>query len=273
MEENVTPINPGAAPAAPPTQTPMQGEPRKPRRGVYLLPNAITTGALFAGFYSIISAMDGSLFKAAIAIVVAGFLDALDGRVARLTHTQSEFGVQYDSMSDLVAFGVAPGVLMFSWFLAPLGNIGWTVAFLYAACAALRLARFNTAPESRSFTGLASPAAAGILSSAVWTWTDNDMGTVSTELSVLLAIAVATLALLMVSPIRYYSPKNISQKGAVPYFYGLLIIFLFVIVFIYPPGMLLAIGVVYMLSGPIDLVWRMRKRGLPVDDGSGDTVL
>ncbi|MBS04518.1 MAG: CDP-diacylglycerol--serine O-phosphatidyltransferase [Gammaproteobacteria bacterium] len=264
MEENVTPISTEMNPP----QAPQEEKERKPRRGVYLLPNAITTGALFAGFYSIISAMDGALFKAAIAIVVAGFLDALDGRVARLTHTQSEFGVQYDSMSDLVAFGVAPGVLMFSWFLAPLGNIGWTVAFLYAACAALRLARFNTAPESRSFTGLASPAAAGILSTAVWTWTDNNMGAVSTELSILLAIGVATVALLMVSPIKYYSPKNLSQKGAVPYFYGLLIIFLFVIVFIYPPGMLLTIGLVYMASGPALLAWRLRKRAAPDQDGS-----
>jgi len=121
------------------------------RRGIYLLPNLITTGALFSGFYSIIASMTGDLEQAAIAIVIAGFLDSLDGRIARLTNTQSEFGVQYDSLSDLVAFGVAPAVLMFSWTLNDLGKIGWFVAFLYMACAALRLARFNTAPENKVF--------------------------------------------------------------------------------------------------------------------------
>ena len=138
------------------------------RRGIYLLPNLITTGALFSGFFSIISAMSGALENAAVAILVSGVLDALDGRIARLTNTQSEFGVQYDSLSDLVAFGVAPAVLMFSWLLSDLGKIGWMVAFLYMACAALRLARFNTKPDNTVFFGLASPMAAGLLATSVW---------------------------------------------------------------------------------------------------------
>lgn len=138
------------------------------RRGIYLLPNLITTGALFSGFYAIISAMSGALENAAVAIIVAGVLDALDGRIARLTNTQSDFGVQYDSLSDLVAFGVAPAVLMFSWVLSDLGKFGWMAAFLYMACAALRLARFNTKPDNTAFVGLASPMAAGVLATSVW---------------------------------------------------------------------------------------------------------
>ncbi len=273
MEENVRPITPPHADtlSAADSNDPVPGGPR-PRRGVYLLPNLITTGALFSGFYAIISAMNGSLFKAAIGIVVAGFLDALDGRVARMTHTSSEFGVQYDSMSDLVAFGVAPAVLMFSWFLSGLGNVGWTIAFLYVACAALRLARFNTAPESLSFTGLASPAAAGVLAAAVWTWTDNSFGEVGVEIGVILAVMVTIVALLMVSPVRYWSPKNISQKGAVPFFYMLLVVFLFVIVFIYPPGMLLAIGLVYMASGPLTLVIRKFRRPEAGPENGADSL-
>ena len=139
------------------------------KKGVYLLPNLVTTGALFAGFYAIIAAMTGAFESACIAIVIAGFLDALDGRIARMTNTTSEFGVQYDSMSDLVAFGVAPAILLFSWALSGLGKIGWIVAFLYACCAAMRLARFNTAPDSKAFYGLASPAAAGTMATMVWT--------------------------------------------------------------------------------------------------------
>ncbi len=117
--------------------------------------------------------MTGAFESACIAIVIAGFLDALDGRIARMTNTTSEFGVQYDSMSDLVAFGVAPAILLFSWALSGLGKIGWIVAFLYACCAAMRLARFNTAPDTKAFYGLASPAAAGTMATMVWTWVDN----------------------------------------------------------------------------------------------------
>ena len=163
-------------------------------RGVYLLPNLITTGALFSGFYAIIAAMSGSLENAAIAIVIAGILDSLDGRIARLTNTQSEFGVQYDSLSDLVAFGVAPAVLLFSWVLSDLGKIGWMIAFLYMACAALRLARFNTAPDSKVFVGLASPAAAGTISTTVWTWVDNFDPVVSIQFTIVIAVFVAVWA-------------------------------------------------------------------------------
>ena len=226
-------------------------------RGIYLLPNLITTGALFSGFYAIIAAMNGSLESAAIAVVIAGFLDALDGRIARLTNTQSAFGVQYDSLSDLVAFGVAPAVLMFSWVLSDLGKVGWMIAFLYVACAALRLARFNMAPEHKVFFGLASPGAAGVLATGIWTWLDNFNQEISLQGSIFISAFTITLALLMVSNVRYYSPKNFNLKGKVPFIYMLMVVFFFIIVAIYPPGILLAIGITYVFSGPIQ--WLIRR--------------
>ena len=225
------------------------------KKGVYLLPNLITTGALFAGFYAIIAAMAGSFEGACIAIVIAGFLDALDGRIARMTNTSTEFGVQYDSMSDLVAFGVAPAVLLFSWALSDLGKIGWIIAFLYVCCAAMRLARFNVLPESKVFFGLASPAAAGTMATMVWTWVDNLGAMESMEISVIVAILTTLVAILMVSNVQYYSPKNI--KGRVPFIYMLGMVLLFVVVAIYPPGMLFCVGLAYACSGPLHYLFRL----------------
>ena len=142
------------------------------RRGIYLLPNLITTGALFAGFYAIVAAMNGNVIAAAIAIYAAVLLDTADGRVARLTRTQSAFGAEYDSLSDMVAFGVAPALVAFTWALSQLGQLGWVVTFLYMACTALRLARFNTQGDISSFTGLASPAAACMVVTAIWVLED-----------------------------------------------------------------------------------------------------
>ena len=227
------------------------------KKGVYLLPNLVTTGALFSGFYAIIAAMTGFFEGACIAIVIAGFLDALDGRIARMTNTSTEFGVQYDSMSDLVAFGVAPAVLLFSWALSGLGKIGWIVAFLYVCCAAMRLARFNTLPDNKVFYGLASPAAAGVIATMVWTWVDNLGAMESTQVSVLVAVIATVAALLMVSNVRYYSPKNI--KGRVPFIYMLGTVLLFIVVAIYPPGMLLCVGLVYASSGPLQSLVRMLR--------------
>lgn len=234
------------------------------RKGVYLIPNLITTGALFAGFYAIIAAMSGSFEAACIAIVIAGFLDALDGRIARLTNTQSEFGVQYDSMSDLVAFGVAPAILLFSWALSDLGRMGWVIAFLYMCCAALRLARFNTSPDTRVFYGLASPAAAGTMSTMVWTWVDNLEPLASVELSIIVGVIATVTALLMISNVRYYSPKNI--KGRVPFVYMLGAVLLFIVVAIYPPGMLFLVGLAYASSGPIHAIVRMTRDKPATDD-------
>lgn len=233
-----------------------------PRRGIkagiYLLPNLITTGALFSGFYAIIAALSGSFEAACFAIVIAGFLDALDGRIARLTNTQTAFGVQYDSLSDMVAFGVAPAILLFSWALSDLGKIGWIIAFLYMSCAALRLARFNTTPDTKVFYGLASPGAAGTMSTMVWTWVDNIP--VSPDFSITVAISLFTtvMALLMVSNLAYFSPKNLGDR--VPYRYLVAGVLLFIVVAIYPPGMLFLTGLVYAISGPIQAVVRYLRR-------------
>lgn len=229
------------------------------RRGIYLLPNLITTGALFSGFYSIIASMSGDLDTAAIAIVVAGVLDAMDGRIARMTNTQTQFGLQYDSLSDLVAFGVAPAVMMFSWVLSDFGKLGWMIAFLYMACAALRLARFNTQPDNKVFTGLASPAAAGTMASIVWFWAVNFGQDAGVEVAIPAAVVTVSLALLMVSSVRYYSPKHLNLKGRVPFFYLLAATLIFALIATYPPNVLLAIGVLYVLSGPVQSVLRRRK--------------
>ena len=229
------------------------------RLGIYLLPNLITTGALFSGFYAIISAMSGALENAAIAIIVAGVLDALDGRIARLTNTQSEFGVQYDSLSDLVAFGVAPAVLMFSWVLSDLGKLGWMAAFLYMACAALRLARFNAKPDNTAFVGLASPMAAGLLATSVWLWTDHIASTVTLPLAIPMAALTVAAAALMVSNFRYYSPKQIDMHR-VPFIYMLGVVALFALIVANPPIVLLGLAVIYAGSGPVQAMLRKRPQ-------------
>lgn len=229
------------------------------RRGVFLLPNLLTTGALFSGFYAIIAGMNGDFVNAAIAILVAGIFDGLDGRVARLTNTTSAFGVQYDSLSDMVSFGIAPAIVMFSWGLQPLGKYGWAVAFAFAACTALRLARFNTQVDSadkRYFTGLASPAAAGLIATTVWVGGAADVGI---QLSIFVALGTLIAALLMVSNIRYYSFKDLDFRGRVPFGVILGVVLLIVIIAANPDLVLLGIGVVYAGSGPIGWLWQHRQ--------------
>lgn len=229
---------------------------RVPHKGVYLLPNLLTSGALFAGFYAILSAMDGNFAYAAIAIYVAMVFDGLDGRVARLTNTQSEFGVQYDSLSDMVSFGVAPAVLMFSWILDSLGNFGWAAAFVYATCAALRLARFNVQAGSadvRYFTGLASPAAAGLVAAMAWFAHQSHETALLAALAAFVTIAAG---LLMVLNIRYHSAKAIDLKGRVPFFVILAVVLVLVIIIIDPPRVLLSMAIIYALSGPCLWAWR-----------------
>jgi len=224
-------------------------------RGVYLLPNLITTGALFSGFYAIVAGMDGNFEAAAIAIFVAMVLDGLDGRVARLTDTQSAFGVQYDSLSDMVSFGLAPALVAFSWALKTLGKFGWAIAFLYAACAALRLARFNTQVDTVDkgvFIGLASPTAAAIVASMVWSGHDASVGPV---LAIIAALVTAAAGLLMVSNFRYTSFKGLDFKGRVPFVMMLAVILIFSLVTIDPAGVLLTLAVLYTLSGPAMWLW------------------
>ncbi|WP_295802683.1 CDP-diacylglycerol--serine O-phosphatidyltransferase [uncultured Microbulbifer sp.] len=244
-------------------------------KGVYLLPNLITTGALFSGFYAIIAGMNGNFEAAAIAIFAAMILDGLDGRVARLTDTQSAFGVQFDSLSDMVSFGLAPALVVFSWGLGPLGKLGWAAAFLYAACAALRLARFNTQVDTVDkgvFIGLASPTAAAIVASMVWAGYDAEIGT---GLAIVAALVTIAAGLLMVSNFHYTSFKKLDFKGRVPFVMMLAIILIFSLVTIDPPRVLLFIAVVYTFSGPVTWVWqRLRVRraaisaGVPVE-GAG----
>ena len=229
------------------------------RRGVYLLPNLLTTGALFSGFYAIIAGMNGDFVNAAVAIIVAAILDGLDGRVARLTNTSSAFGVQYDSLSDMVSFGLAPALVMFSWGLQPIGKYGWAVAFAFAACAALRLARFNTqvdTADKRFFTGLASPAAAGLIATTVWVGNATEVGI---QLSIVVGLGTLIAALLMVSNIRYYSFKGIDFRGRVPFGAILGVVLLIVIIASNPDVVLLSIGVIYASSGPVWWLWRHRE--------------
>ncbi|MET1081340.1 MAG: CDP-diacylglycerol--serine O-phosphatidyltransferase [Pseudomonas sp.] len=241
-------------------------EGRKVRhRGIYLLPNLFTTGNLFAGFYAIINAMNGNFYVAAAAVFVAMVLDGLDGRVARLTNTQSAFGAEYDSLSDMVAFGVAPALLAFEWALSSMGKVGWMVAFIYVAAAALRLARFNTqvgTADKRYFIGLASPAAAGVVAGTVWAF--SDLGVKGTEMSVFIvvvfAILVAAAGMLMVSNIKYYSFKDLDLKGRVPFVAILVVVLVFAVVFSDPPRILLLIFLAYAASGPVQYLLQLRRR-------------
>ncbi|MBJ7516857.1 MAG: CDP-diacylglycerol--serine O-phosphatidyltransferase [Stenotrophomonas sp.] len=251
--------------------------PPPPRsRTIYLLPNLFTTAGLFAGFYAIIAAANGDFVYASIAVFVAAVMDGLDGRVARLTGTSSEFGVQYDSLADLVSFGMAPALVMYHWALSSLkydgellGRVGWAVAFLYAACAALRLARFNTqvaVVDKRWFVGLASPAAAGLMMSFVWAFADGTLGWTGEQLRYVALGVTLVSALLMVSRIRFWSFKGGGgAKGPradrVPFLVLALLPIGIAIAVIDLPRVLLAVGVIYALSGLV--MWamqRLRKR-------------
>jgi len=243
----------------------LEADPRR-RRGVYLFPNLITTGALFAGFYAIVAGINDNFVAAALAIFVAMALDTADGRVARWTRTESRFGAEYDSLSDMVAFGVAPALVVFSWSLQPLGKIGWFATFVYMACAALRLARFNTqAADLKSFTGLASPSAAAVIACIVWIWGDAE-AEVSAVSATLMAVVTATVGLLMVSNFEYFSPKTLSAKGRVPFIVLVIVVVVFAVLLADPPRVLLVLFVGYALSGPAVWLWkRWRDRAAAVD--------
>ncbi len=225
-------------------------------RGVFLLPNLFTTGALFCGFYAVVAAMRGDYETAPIAILFALIFDGLDGRVARMTNSSSKFGAEYDSLSDMVSFGVAPALVMFSWALGDLGKIGWSAAFIYVACAALRLARFNTqvgVGDPNFFTGLASPPAACIMACTVWVCQDQGWvgDALPTELSVLAAALTATVAILMVANVRYHSFKGLDLTGRVPFVAIFVIVLIFGLVTVDPPKILLLASLTYAVSGPL----------------------
>lgn len=243
---------------------------KKPRgRGVYLLPNLLTTSALFAGFYAIVAAMSGKFEQAAVAIFIAMVLDGLDGRVARLTNTQSEFGAEYDSLSDMVSFGVAPALVMYEWSLSSMveyswqwGKLGWLGAFIYVAAAALRLARFNTRASStdkRYFQGLPSPAAAAVVAGMVWVCFEQ--GITGKSVAPLALVVIAMSGILMVSNISYYSFKGVDFHNKVPFVAMLVIVLIFVFASIDPPTVLFGFFLLYAMSGPVTSVLRrLRKR-------------
>ncbi|MFO7579470.1 CDP-diacylglycerol--serine O-phosphatidyltransferase [Nitrosomonas halophila] len=241
------------------------------RRGIYLLPNLFTTAALFAGFYAIVQAMNGHYEHSAIAIFVAMVLDGLDGRIARLTHTQSEFGAEYDSLSDMVSFGVAPALVMYEWALRDLEKLGWISAFIYCACAALRLARFNATiavADKRFFQGLPSPAAAALIAGMIWVALDFQID--GADIRWLALIMTLFAGLTMVTNIPYYSGKEFNLNRKVSFFVVLLLLlFFFVLIPSHPPVVLFGLFLLYALSGYGMKVWRMvrsRKRSEPPKD-------
>ncbi len=231
------------------------------KKGVYLLPNLLTSASLFGGFYSIVASLDGKFEIAAIAILISALLDGLDGRIARLTGTTSKFGAEYDSLSDLVAFGLAPGLLIFTWALRPFGRYGWLAAFLYVVCGALRLARYNvqlSTVELKRFNGLPIPAAAALVASTVLLFFYIDGETISKHIAIL--ILVYMLAFLMVSNVKYYSFKELNLSQRMPFRLLVGLIFLFLLVAAEPPVMLFLLTFGYVMSGPVSGVLRWARR-------------
>ncbi len=238
------------------------------RRGIYLLPNLLTLGALFGGFYAVIAGMRGDFNEAGWAILIAAVFDGLDGRIARLTNSESAFGAEFDSLSDMVSFGMAPALIMFSWAFAPLGNVGWAAGFIYVSCAALRLARFNVqlgTVDKRFFVGLQSPMAAGLITFVPWVGYKYGIE-VSPLIAYLAAILTVFAGLLMVSNYKYYSFKELHFRGTVPYMVFFFVVVLLVVVAQNPHEVLLFGCVVYAFSGPsVWLYKRYIKDNKPAD--------
>ena len=249
-------------------------EEKHPRKGFYILPNLFTTAGLFAGFYAIVQAMNGNFEYAPIAVYIAMAMDGLDGRVARWTHTESDFGAQYDSLADMVSFGLAPALVMYEWALSGMGKLGWLAAFLYAATAALRLARFNTQTSSDrrlSFQGLPSPAAAASVTGLVWVF--HSYGVPGREMSILALIFTVAIAASMVSNIRYESFKHWDIKGRVPFIAVLAVVLVFVLVSLDPPQVLFVMFLGYALSGPVTaIVRRVRRATRGTDPAQRDSA-
>jgi CDP-diacylglycerol--serine O-phosphatidyltransferase len=233
----------------------------KRRRGIYLLPNLFTTAALFAGFYAILAANAGRFEAAALGIFAAMILDGADGRIARMTNTQTDFGAEYDSLSDMVAFGVAPALVAYEWALGSIGKLGWLAAFVYTAGAALRLARFNTQigiADKHYFQGLPSPSAAAIIAGSVWIGVDNSIA--GSTVSLIVGLLTAGAGLLMVSNFRYHSFKALDLHGRVPFVVIVVIMLGFALVVLDPPIALFGLFLGYAISGPAFTLVRLRQR-------------
>ena len=233
------------------------------RKGIYILPNLFTTASLFAAFYAIVQATNGFYEHSAIAIVIAAVLDSLDGRVARMTNTVSDFGKEYDSLVDLVAFGLAPALVFYEWGLKDFGKIGWLTAFVYAATTALRLARFNTQDTkgNKYFRGLPCPAAAVLAATALWTVQSYGLKGTWTVVTALLVMIVLSAA--MVSSFPYRSFKDLDLKNRVPFMALLVLVFVFVLISFDPPVVLFLLSIGFALSGPI--FWLFGKKPEPSD--------
>ncbi len=259
-----------------PQETPLIDESPQTRRsrGVYLLPNLLTTGTLFAGFYAIVAAIDGNFGRAGVAVFVAMLFDGLDGRVARWTNTQSEFGKQYDSLSDMVAFGVAPAIVVYQWGIEGIyeygrlwGRLGWLATFFYAVAAALRLARFNsradTGTDKKYFEGLPSPSAAATVAGFIWL--ASDFGLSGLPALILAFLVTVIIGALMVSQFSYWSGKELNLEGRVPWAYAALIPLAYVVVSLRPPETLFGLFGLYAASAPLYWAWRKlrRRRHLP----------
>jgi CDP-diacylglycerol--serine O-phosphatidyltransferase len=240
------------------------GRPKRRRRGIYLLPNAFTTAALFCGFYAIVMAMNLKFDNASIAIFVAMVLDSLDGRVARMTNTQSEFGAQYDSLSDMVSFGAAPALVIYEWSLRGMGKLGWLAAFVYCVGGALRLARFNTnisVVDKRYFQGLPSPAAAAMVAGFVWLM--DDLRFAGTDLNWLSWVITLYAGITMVSNVPFYSFKDVNFRKPMPFIASLVVVVALVAISSDPSSVLFGLFVLYGLSGYAVYGWRWFK-GKPV---------
>ena len=240
---------------------------KEKRPGIYLLPNLLTTASLFAAFYSIVASLKSQYETAVIAIFIGMITDGLDGRIARMTNTQTAFGAEYDSLSDMVTFGVAPALLLYSWGLQQLGQVGWLVAFMYTAAVALRLARFNTQLETgdkRYFQGLPCPPAAAGMSALVWFFYQNQWDNI--VVSMITAVVSLVTAGLMVSNIRYHSFKELDLKGKVPFLHVFVIVIIFVAIALKPPVVLFGGFLMYGFSGPLQTLFaihRVRKQRRP----------
>lgn len=231
------------------------------RKGIYLLPNLITAASLFCGFLSLLRTLQEDFFLAAVLILIAGVLDGLDGKIARYTNTTSRFGVEFDSLADIISFGVAPGLLVFAWALEPFGRLGWIAAFLYVVCGALRLGRFNVQVdtiESRFFNGLPIPGAAALIATGVLVFYEIGDTGVSKHLTVLVATYV--LAFLMVSTVKYYSFKDIELFRRKPFHWLVIAILLLIVVAHEPVLTLFALVFLYVVSGPILTLFLLRRR-------------
>ena len=239
------------------------------RKGIYLLPNLLTTAGLFSGFFAVVSSMNGRFEAAAVAIFVAMIFDGLDGRVARMTNTQSDFGAEYDSMADMVSFGMAPALVAYNWGLTELGKLGWLAAFIYVAGAALRLARFNTQvgnADKRFFQGLASPAAAAVVAGLVWVGVEYDAS--GADYGLIVAAVTGLSGLLMVSNFKYNSFKEVNWHGKVPFVGLLIVLLIFVIVATEPALVLFIVFALYALAGPINTFRTVDK--VTLNDVVGD---